>query len=252
MYCPKCGMENTEDAQICRSCSSTLPDIRQEVGGATAQTSGLAIASLVLGLLSFCTFFITGIVAIVLGIISLVKISKSGGQLTGNGFAIAGIVVPTVSAVFMLPLMLGVMMMPALVRIQQIAYRMGCGTNLSELGKVMLLYADDYDEKFPAPSKWCDLLVDYAEINPKTLRCKGASEGPCNYAININVYKLGKSSPPDMVFVFETHPGWNQAGGPELLTTEYHQDEGCNVLFVDMHVEFVTTRHLKNLRWKPD
>lgn len=251
MYCPKCGTENPANAQICRSCSFTLPSIREDVSGVAAQTSGLAIASLVLGLLSFCTFFITGIVAIVLGIISLVKISKSGGRLKGNGFAIAGIAVPAVSAFFIIPMMIGIMV-PALVRTQQIAHRMVCGTHLSELGKVMLLYAGDYDEKLPTPSKWCDLLVDYADINPQTFRCKGAPEGPCNYAMNENVPELGASAPPDMVLLFETHPGWNQVGGPEILTTDYHQSEGCNVLFIDLHVEFVRVQGLKDLRWKPD
>lgn len=251
MYCPKCGTENPEDAQVCGSCSSTLPGIQQEIRNTGAQTSGLAIASLVLGLLSFCTFFTTGIVAIVLGIISLVKMNKSGGRLKGTGFAIAGIAVPAVSAVFIVPLMLGIMM-PALVRTQQIAYRMVCGTNLSALGKYMLLYAGDYDEQYPTPSKWCDLLEEYAEIDRETFRCKGAPEGPCNYAMNINVEKLGKSCPPDMVLAFEARPGWNQAGGPEILTTGNHQNEGCNILFADLHVEFVYTRHLKNLRWTHD
>jgi prepilin-type processing-associated H-X9-DG protein len=251
MYCPKCGTDNPEDAQVCSSCSSTLPAIHQGVSDTPTQTSGLAIASLILGLLSFCTFFTTGIVAIVLGVISLVKISKSGGRLKGNGFAIAGIAVPAVSAVFMVPLMLGILM-PALVRTQQIASRMICGNNLSELGKMMLIYAGDYDEKFPTPSKWCDILNNYAEINPKTFRCRGASEGPCNYAININIEKLNKSSPPDMVLMFETHPGWNQAGGPEILTTDYHENEGCNILFADLHVEFVRVNRLEQLRWKPN
>ncbi len=251
MYCPKCGTENPEDAQVCGSCSSTLPTIQQEVRDTDAQTSGLAIASLVLGLLSFCTFFTTGIVAIVLGIISLVKINKSGGRLKGTGFAIAGIAVPAVSAVFIVPLMLGIMM-PALVRTRQIAHRMVCEANLSELGKIMLLYAGDYDEKFPTPLKWCDILNDYTDINPKTFCCRGALEGPCNYAMNINIEKLNKFSPPDMVLMFETRPGWNQAGGPEILTTGNHQNEGCNILFADLHVEFVYTRHLKNLRWTHD
>jgi prepilin-type processing-associated H-X9-DG protein len=251
MYCPKCGTENPESAQICCSCRFTLPRIHENVSDVVARTSGLAIASFVLGILSFCTFFTTGIVAIILGIISLVKIGKSSGQLKGNGFAIAGIVVPAASAVFMIPLMLGILM-PALVRTQQIAHRMICGNNLSELGKLMLIYAGDYDEKFPTPSKWCDILNDYTEMNPKTFRCKGASEGPCNYAMNSHIEKLNKSSPPDMVFMFETHPGWNQAGGPEILTTDYHENEGCNILFADLHVEFVRVPRLKHLRWKPD
>jgi len=203
-------------------------------------------------MLGFCTFFITAIPAIILGIIGLVKIGKSGGKLKGNGFAIAGIVVPSVSGLFVLPLMLGIMM-PALARVRQISFRMVCGTNMSALGKVMLIYASDYDEKYPTPSKWCDLLIEYADASHKTLRCFGATEGPCNYAMNKNIEKLDIGrAPPDMVLLFETHPGWNQTGGPEILTTDNHQGDGCNVLFMDSHVEFIRTKYLDNLRWKPD
>jgi len=253
MYCPKCGTENPDDAQLCRSCNWVLTSTSTAAASPEAKTSGLAIASFVLGVLSFCTFFTTGIVAIILGIVSLVKIGKSGGRLKGNGLAIAGIAVPAVSAFFMLmlPLMLGILM-PALARVRQLSHRMVCGTNMSGLGKAMLIYANDYDDKFPITSEWCDLLIDYAEVTPQSFCCKGASEGPCNYAMNINIQKLGTRAPPDMVLLFETHPGWNQSGGPEILTTDNHQGDGCNVLFVDTHVEFVQTRDLEHLRWKPD
>jgi len=116
----------------------------------------------------------------------------------------------------------------------------------------MLIYANDYDDMYPIPSKWCDLLIEHCDVSEKTFRCKGAQQGPCNYAMNKNVEKLGTSAPPDMVLLFETHPGWNQVGGPEILTTENHQEDGCNVLFVDSHMEFVKTRDLERLRWKPD
>ena len=121
MYCPKCGKENPDDAQLCHSCSSVLTSISTIAPASAAKTSGLAIASFVLGILGFCTFFITAIPAIILGIVGLVKIGKSAGKLKGNGFAIAGIVVPTVSGLFVLPLMLGIMM-PALARTTQIAF----------------------------------------------------------------------------------------------------------------------------------
>ena len=42
---------------------------------------------------------------------------------------------------------------------------------------------------------------------------------------------------------------WNQVGGPELLTTENHKGEGCNVLFNDWHVEFVKAERLGELKW---
>jgi prepilin-type processing-associated H-X9-DG protein len=195
--------------------------------------------------------FITALPAIILGIVGLVKIANSGGRLRGNGFAVTGIVVPVVAGVFILPLMLGITM-PALVRTKHLAQRMTCGTNMSGLGKAMLIYANDYDDKFPTSSKWCDLLIEHAGVDRMTFSCRGAMEGPCNYAMNKNVLELGTSAPPDMVLLFETHPGWNQAGGPEILTTDSHQADGCHVLFVDSHVEFVKTQGLDRLRWKPD
>jgi prepilin-type processing-associated H-X9-DG protein len=251
MYCPRCGKENPDSAQVCGNCNSLLPALYSAAPAGVAKTSGLAIASFVLGILSFCTFFITAIPAIILGIVGLVKIGKSGGRLKGNALAIAGIVVPVVAGVFILPLMLAITL-PAVARTRQIVFRMACATNMSGLGKAMLIYAGDYDEKFPTGSKWCDLLIEHAAVDRRMFQCKGAAEGPCNYAINENVLKLGIAAPPDMVLLFETGPGWNQVGGPESLTTENHQDEGCNVLFVDNHVEFVRSQELDKLRWRPD
>ena len=251
MYCPKCGTENPDDAQVCRSCSGVLTSIFTTAPAPAAKTSGLAIASFVLGILSLCTFFITAIPAVIFGIVSLVKIGKSAGKLKGNGFAIAGIVVPAVSVIFVLPLMLGIMM-PALTRTRQVTFRMVCGINMSALGKAMRIYASDYDDEYPTLSKWCDLLIEHAEVSPMTFRCKGAPEGPCNYAMNKYIEELGTASPPDMVLLFETHPGWNQSGGPHILNPDNHEGDGCHILFVDSHVAFVKTEHLDDLKWKPD
>jgi prepilin-type processing-associated H-X9-DG protein len=279
MNCPKCGTENPNDAKSCWSCNSALtstpatsPQQAQQ-----AKTSGLAITSLVLGILSIFTCFMTAIPAIIFGIVALVKIGKSAGQLKGSGLAIAGIAIPPASLPIV-ALLMGIMM-PALARTRQIAFRMVCGTNLSGiskamliyandynetrvkaqrmvcatnlsgLGKAMLIYANDYNDMYPTSSKWCDLLIEHAEVNQKSFCCKGAQQGPCNYAMNKNVEKLGTLTPPDMVLLFESGPGWNQAGGPEILTTDNHQGQGCNVLFVDGHVEFIKAEYLNNLKW---
>lgn len=58
--------------------------------GRPAKTSGLAVASLVLGILGFCSAGLTALVGFVLGLVSLRKIKKSGGRLGGRGLAIAG------------------------------------------------------------------------------------------------------------------------------------------------------------------
>lgn len=45
--------------------------------------------------------------------------------------------------------MLLAILMPALGRVRQLAYRMMCGTNLSGLGKAILTYSNDNDEDYP-------------------------------------------------------------------------------------------------------
>ena len=67
--------------------------------------------------------------------------------------------------------------------------------------------------------------------------------------MNKNIEKLGANAPPDMVLLFETRPGWNQTGGPEILTTDNHNGNGCNILFNDGHVEFVRTEDINDLKW---
>jgi hypothetical protein len=165
----------------------------------------------VLGILSLFSFGLTIIPAMVLGIIAIVIIEKSGGRLTGTVFAVLGIVVPVLAffGMFMLAL-------PALSRNRQLASRMACGTNLSSLGKAMIIYSNDYDDKLPRSggrsSVWAAvipdwrgadrfgaygmapdgsggqasisscfyLLVKYAEVTPESFVCKG-DEGTAEF-----------------------------------------------------------------------
>ena len=252
MFCPKCKTQNPDNAQSCWFCHSVLTPVSASGPSSSVKTSGLAIAALVLGILAPFTCFITSIPAIVLGIVALVKISKSAGQLKGNGPAIAGICVPVV-ALPVIVLLMGILM-PAFSGVRQTAFRMVCATNMSALGQSMLIYAGDNNNMFPTPSNWCDLLVEYQSVSKQTFACPAAlikyrSVDQCNYAMNINVENLGRNAPPSMVILFESSPGWNQAGGPEILTTDNHQGEGCNVLFVDGHVEFIKAEYLSNLNW---
>lgn len=123
MYCPKCGTENPDDTQICRSCSWVLTSISITAQNPNAKTSGLAITSLVLGILSIFTLFLTALPAIILGIISIFKIEKSAGQLKGKGLAIAGIAVPGASLLFIMVPAMMIAIMPALTKARVIAQR---------------------------------------------------------------------------------------------------------------------------------
>jgi prepilin-type processing-associated H-X9-DG protein len=254
MYCWKCGASNPDNATTCSACgqvvaASTLQEVVNPPA-TNSRTSRCAIAALVLGILSPLTCMVTTLPAVICGIVALVKISGAKGRLKGTGMAIAGLAVPIV----VLPVMALAMgiMMPALARVRQVAFRMTCGTNLSGIAQAMGTYADGHDGRFPAPAQWCDTLVRDAGLPPVFLRCRGVKEGPCNYAMNPAVEALGTKAPPDMVLLFETAPGWNQVGDATALTTDNHQQDGCNVLFVDGHVEFVKPEGLNHLRWTAD
>jgi prepilin-type processing-associated H-X9-DG protein len=247
MYCPKCGTLNPDNVQLCQSCSWVLSSTTTTTSP-VAKTSGLAITAFVLGILSLLIFtiFITFLPAIIFGIVALVKIAKSGGKLKGKALAITGIAIP----VAILPLIILMMiLMPALVGVKEQARKTMCSMNMKGLELSIGLYTNENHGKYPTSSQWCDLLLKSGNIPEKQFRCPSAHDGRCSYAMNKNVEKLGEDAPPDMVLLFETTPGWNQSGGPELLTTKNHQDKGCNVLFNDGRVEFVKTEDINKLRW---
>ena len=64
------------------------------VSPVSAPTSGMAIASLVLGIAGwfFLVLAVPSILAIVFGFIAKARIRRSAGALRGNGLAVAGIV----------------------------------------------------------------------------------------------------------------------------------------------------------------
>jgi len=128
--------------------------------------------------------------------------------------------------------------------------RVNCMANLRNLGLHLAIYADDYDDVYPRAERWCDAIVDaFGSLDSNVrslLRCPRAKTESCSYALNPNA---GRRRAHDVVLLFESKPGWNQSGGPELLTTENHQGKGCTVLFTDLHVEFVKTQDLGRLKW---
>jgi prepilin-type processing-associated H-X9-DG protein len=227
-----------------------------------AKTSNLAIASLIMGLTSLviCVLWpILALPAIFCGVAALVKISRSNGSMKGNAFAIAGIVTPIVMLFFM-PFILAILM-PALSKTKHIAHRTVCATNLKTLSLAMIVYANDNENRLPFSDNWCDVLIQEADVSPKSFLCLGddAVEGQSSYALNRNAAEtLFRNLPPNMVLLFETSDGqtagrhWNLVGGPESITTEHHKGDGCNVAFVDGHIEFVRADRIHTLRWTPD
>jgi prepilin-type N-terminal cleavage/methylation domain-containing protein len=129
-----------------------------------------------------------------------------GEKMKKKGFTLVELLV----VIAIIALLMGILM-PALAKVRQIAQRMVCGSNLSGIGKAMLIYANDYEDEFPraggvtsvwnGPVIWdaidrstaygvnattgaggkatissCFyLLIKYAEVTSKSFICKGDS-----------------------------------------------------------------------------
>jgi prepilin-type processing-associated H-X9-DG protein len=243
MFCPKCGTEIPEGTQTCRNCNCTLIGTAQVIVSAP-KTSGLAVASLILGVMSVFSCLITAPLSVILGIISLVKISQSKGQLKGTGMAVAGIAVPVVALPIVAILM--AILMPALAQARNAARLAVCSSNLKQLDLAATIYGDKYGN-YPEPNKWIELLKPFYK-NDKLLICPGEEKGNYSYAMN-SAAKWNGKNPDKTVLFFECRPGWQEAGGPEIVTTQNHYKAGCNVAFCDGHVQFVKPVDINDLKW---
>jgi prepilin-type processing-associated H-X9-DG protein len=214
------------------------------------KTSGLAIASLVLGILGILTCGITAIVGLIFGIIAMIRVRKSNGALGGHGLALAGTIV---SAVFLMLLLPAAMLMPAIAKAKQRAVTILCINNMKQLDMAARMYAANHQDHFPSAQSWCDDLKQYLGGNTRVYRCPAADLGDrCDYAFNSKLSGMDtKKVNPQTVLFFETDSGWNASGGPELMRNPSRHGRTFAVAFADGHIEQLTSAGLANLRWDP-
>ncbi len=173
-----------------------------------------------------------------------------------KGFTLVELLV----VIAIIALLMGILM-PALSRVRQIAFRMVCGTNLSGIGKAMLIYANDYEDELPRSggrnSTWAAsipgwdatnrfnaygvsatgeggtasisscfyLLVKYAEVTPKSFLCKGDSGvsefKPANYGAGNR----------DLIDLWDFGPYNNETDNPSShCSYTYHMPFGLYAL----------------------
>lgn len=213
--------------------------------------------------------------AFVLGCISLGAVVFCRNGFSTHSLGLLGLTIAVLIAVY------------TGIQTRNFFYRWTCGLNLEAVGYSAIVYANDHNDHFPPPDRWCDLFIEEVDGTPKMFICPGSDAvyGESSYAMNTNLAgKKIDEVPDDTVMFFETdlgkEPGprndliasreyakfltlsdetknkkvyknrWNQHGGPELLTLEHRDGKGCMVLFADGHLEWIKAKDINSLRWE--
>jgi prepilin-type N-terminal cleavage/methylation domain-containing protein len=179
-----------------------------------------------------------------------------------KGFTLVELLV----VIAIIALLMGILM-PALARVRQLAFRMTCGTNLSGIGKAMLLYSNDYQDELPRAGgrnttwgmvpQWAGtsryqayglaadgtggtatisscfyLLVKYTEVTPKSFVCKGDA-GTTEFKLSDLQTPVGTN--------FELIDAWDfgpQADAYKHCSYSYHMPFGLYALTVSSEPGF--------------
>ena len=117
---------------------------------AAAGSSGKATASLILGIVSFCgCTFLTGLPAILLGILSLRDIGRAAGAMTGKPMAMIGIVLGSLGTLC-LPPGYFYLLYSSVSRVREAAARLQSQKNLKQMALALHNYNDSNRSLPPA------------------------------------------------------------------------------------------------------
>jgi hypothetical protein len=148
-------------------------------GAVPPPQAGLAIASLILGLLSLvCAGPLTGLPAIITGHLALSRVRRAPAQYGGKGLAVAGLALGYFSFLFTLLVIALVISLRTQARFSPARNQPGgsapsiqCVNHLKQIGLAARLYANDHADYFPK-----DFLTMSNELaSPKILWCPADS-----------------------------------------------------------------------------
>ena len=216
MNCPKCDKENPDSTKNCQFCNAPMNETPDSAKPITVKVSKLAITAIGLAIcvilfnipaifainypriLSFRTPWVSQtsllshlllVISIILGFVSIIRVEMSGGKITGRKLAIAAILLPIFAG--LLPIWYVMANQP-----RSRAFRMVCGTNLSGIGKAMLLYANDYDNELPRAggenSIWANKIPDWKATDQNKAYGLDSEDSEGTASISSSLYLLVK------------------------------------------------------------
>lgn len=159
-------------------------------GYATEQfRTGLAVTTLILGIVGLVMCPLAGIAAIVTGIVSLSQISREPHRYAGRGMAIGGLVCGGVSVV-LLPFVFGLLMSIGLLlppspslslsRARELSERVACQSNMKGIHTTIRIYELEHEgQGWPT----LDQLVASGDLAEEMLICPASGLEMSNYVL---------------------------------------------------------------------
>ncbi len=178
------------------------------------KTSGAAIASMVLGILSLFCSILTAIPALICGAVALVNINKSGGRLAGQGQAIAGLVLGGFG-ILIVPI-LAAIALPAFSAAKHKAEEVRCMSNVKQICVAWEMYELETGKPPRA-------LADLEKVSP------GISGRKCS--------RDGGDGPSYEIVPADSGPAQDAFAAVRIRETEPRHRDRRATGFADGHVE---------------
>lgn len=262
--CPACGADNEPAAQFCGQCGAAIP---VQAGGPAPLTTpavqpaaqaqppvhGLAVLSLVFGLLGLCCLLpiVGSIAGVVLGVLALRRINESAGKFAGQSMAVAGIVASVVGAVCLVAIVASTTNL--FDRYHLKSTNTTCISNEKQLVIGVLMYSQDYDEHYPRVANWNDGIFPYIK-NTTVFSCPSAGSTVPNYGMNRALDGIRPpriANPAALVALFDSKVLERNVAG-DLSMVDYRHGGGYNAAFADGHVRVISPGQAQTAtQWTP-
>lgn len=214
------------------------------------QTSGVAVASLVFGLLGLLTFGLAGVAGLVLGVIGIRQINRSEGALTGKPLAVGGLIASALSIVIAgLLVLLAVMLYPQLVAARSVAKAIQTQSTMRQESLGIMLYANQNNNRLPDATQWRQQASASLGRPMPPASASGPSLAMNKHLSQVNVNTI--ANPTQTVLLFEVPPGGPSFGDDNDLPAQPAYPPDYLIGFVDGHVEMVPPQDLPYLIWQP-
>jgi len=147
------------------------------------RTSGLAITSLVLGILSILAMGVTALPGLIFGIIGLVQTGKQSSRLAGRGLAMAGVITSSIGLVVFGIAVMAALLFPVFAKAREKARLTQCISNQKQITVAILMWTQDHNGTLPQTTSFSTDMKPYIPSD-QIFTCPTASASEQSYGYN--------------------------------------------------------------------